>query len=189
MRRALLLLLLLASPAVADKAPHKEGDYGGVIPGQTEKPEPSAKPAKSRRPPPKGTLTWVGFAAKNGGAEVFLQSVAPFEVSQRLDGSTLVVHLTLTRLGHNTWRQVDTRFFDNPLAGITAKAVRASRATKAHPAQSAGIDVRIRFKNPKDAKEATVRTATEADGLAYVYLTFPEGAEQQPPATESEPEK
>ena len=187
MRRALLLLLLLASPAVADKAPHKEGDYGGVVPGQTEKPDPSAKPAKPKRPPPKGTLTWIGFEAKNGGAEVFLQSVAPFEVSQRLDGSTLVVHLTLTRLGHNTWRQVDTRFFDNPLAGITAKSVRASRATKGHPAQSAGIDVRITFKNPKDAKEAAVRTATEADGLSYVYLTFPEGAEQQPPpATEPE---
>jgi hypothetical protein len=187
MRRA-LLLLLLASPAYADTAPHNEGDYGGVAPGATQKPDPSARPAKAKKPPAKGTLTWVGFEAKDGGAQVFLQSVAAFDVTQHLEGPTLVVHMSLKRLGHNTWRQVDTRFFDNPLAGITAKAVGAARASKVRPAQTAGIDARIRFKSPKDAKEATVRSATEADGMYYVYLTFPEGAEQRP-ATITEPEK
>lgn len=189
MRRVPLLLLLLASPATADTAPHKEGDYGGVTPGEPATPAPSARPAKAKRPPPKGTLSWIGFEAKNGGAEVFFQSVAPFEVTQHLDGATLVVHLSLTRLGANTWRQVDTRFFDNPLAGMTAKAVHASRATKAHAAQTSGIDVRIAFKNPKDAKEAAVRTATEPDGMAYTYLTFPEGADPQASSTTTtEPE-
>jgi hypothetical protein len=162
-----------AVPAGADTGPHREGEYGGVVPGQPH--DPSARPGKPRRPPPKGTLTWIGFEAKDSGAQVFFQSVAPFEVQQHLEGSTLVVHLSLTRLGHNTWRQIDTRFFDNPLAGLVARGVGATRATKTRPARGAGIDVRITFKNPKDAREGTLRTATEADGMFYAYLSFPGG--------------
>jgi hypothetical protein len=180
MRRA-LLLLLLASPAYADKGPHKEGEYGGVAPGQ--KPDPSAKPAKPKRPPPKGTLTWIGFEAKDGGAQVFFQSVGAFDVTQHLEGTTLVVHLSLSRLAANTWRQVDTRFFDNPLSGMVARMVRAARASKTAPARNAGIDVHVSFKNPKDAREATLKAATaEADGMYYAYLAFPEGAESKQPS-------
>jgi hypothetical protein len=211
MRRALLLLLLLASPGFADtkgadtkapakKAPdrpvdnsvrpvveHKEGDYGGVIPGQ--KPDPSTRPAKPKRPPAKGTLSWIGFEAKDGGAQVFFQSVGPFEVTQHVEGTTLIVHLSLSRLGANTWRQVDTRFFDNPLAGMVARPVRAARATKTSPARGSGIEVRVTFKNPKDAREGTVRAAAaEADGMYYAYLAFPEGADGKQPA-HKDPEK
>jgi hypothetical protein len=188
MRHALFALLVMASPALAETGPHREGEYGGVTPGQTQKPEPGAKPGRPKRPPPKGTLTWIGFEAKDGGAEVFFQSVAPFEITQHLEGSTLVVHLNLTRLGQNTWRQIDTRFFDNPLSGMVARAVGPARATKTAPARGAGIDVRISFKNPKDAREGTVRSAAEADGMNYVYLTFPEGADQKQPSIK-EPEK
>ncbi|HEX3758726.1 MAG TPA: hypothetical protein VHW23_08460 [Kofleriaceae bacterium] len=180
MRRA-LVILLLAAPVYADEA-HREGQYGGVTPGEAQPRDPSSKPARPRRPPARGTLTWIGFSAKDGGAEVFFQSVAPFELAQRVEGGALVVHLGLTHLGHNTWRQVDTRFFDNPLSGIVARAAGAVRATKGHPARGAGIDVRIAFKNPRDAREGTVRTATEADGLYYAYLTFPEGTEARPAA-------
>lgn len=186
MRRA-LLVLALAGPAWADTGPHKEGEYGGVIPGQ--KPEPSGRPAKPARPPPKGTLTWVGFEAKDGGAQVFFQSVAPFQVQQHLEGGALVAHLSLTRLGQNSWRPIDTRFFDNPLSGIVARAVGASRATKTRPARGAGIDVRISFKNPKDAREGTLRMATEADGMHYAYLSFPEGADAASKSKLSDPEK
>jgi hypothetical protein len=84
------------------------------------------------------------------------------------------VHLALTRLGHNTWRQIDTRFFDNPLSGIVARAVGAARATKDRPARAAGIEARIAFKNAGDVKQATVRSATEADGMYYAYLRFSE---------------
>ena len=187
MRRA-LLLLLLASPAFADNTPHREGDYGGITPGQTQKPD------KPKKAPPKGTLSWIGFEAKDGGAQVFFQSIAPFEIAQHVEGQTLVVHLNLKKLGPNTWRQVDTRFFDNPLSGIVARTVRATRATKGRPARSSGIAVRIKFKNAKDLKEGTVRTATEADGMYYVYLSFPEGADggappdAAPPATDDAPE-
>jgi hypothetical protein len=173
--RGALVILLLAAPAYADTAPHKEGQYSGVNPGEVQPRD--AKPARPKRPPPRGTLTWIGFEAKDGGAEVFFQSIAPFELSQRVEGGILVVHLTLTRLGHNTWRQVDTRFFDNPLSGIVARAVTAARASRTHPARGAGIEARITFKNAKDAREATVRTATESDGMYYAFLKFPEGTD------------
>jgi len=163
------LVLLLAGPALAQTAPHREGDYGGVIPGQTGKAEPGAKP-KPKRMPPKGTLSWIGFEAKDGGAQVFLQSVGPFEVSQRVEGATLIVSLDLQRLGGNTWRPVDTRFFDNPLSSIVAKPSKARGKNKR-------IEVRIKFKNPKDAREGTMRSQAEADGMHYVYLTFPEGTD------------
>ena len=191
MSRALILVLTLAgtSPAIADNGPHKEGEYGGITPGH--KPDPSAKPPKLKRAPTKGTLSWIGFEAKDGGAQVFFQSVAPFELTQHMEGSTLVVHLSLQRLGPNTWRQVDTRFFDNPIAGMVARVVRASRASKDKPAHGAGIDVRITFKNPKDAHEGTVRSQAEADGMSYTYLSFGEGTDSRPttPATIDDPEK
>jgi hypothetical protein len=166
---------------------HKEGEYGGVTPGQA----PDSAPAGAVRPkhmPPKGTLSWVGFEAKDGGAQLFLQSAAAFEISQHVEGNTLVAFLSLPRLGANTWRNVDTRFFDNPLSGVIAKTVGGTRATKDKPAHGAGIEVRIAFKNPKDVREGAVRTATEADGLFYTYLTFPEGADAQA-ATAKDPEK
>jgi hypothetical protein len=158
--------------------PHSEGQYGGVTPGE---PAAATHDVKPKHLPAKGTLTWIGFEAKDGGAQVFFQSVAPFALSQRVEAGSLIVHLDLPRLGHNTWRQVDTRFFDNPLSGIVARAVSAVRATKAHPARAAGIEAKIAFKNAKDAKEAVVRTATEADGMYYAYLTFGEGTETTGP--------
>ncbi|HEU4731824.1 MAG TPA: hypothetical protein VFT22_28210 [Kofleriaceae bacterium] len=189
--RGALLLLVLAAPAYADN-PHPEGQYSGVIPGEAPPREPAARPGRPRRPPPRGTLTWVGFSARDGGAEVFFQSVAPFEVAQWIEGRALVVHLGLKHLGHNTWRRIDTRFFDNPLAGIVARAVGAARATKTRPAHGAGIEARITFKNARDVREGAVRTATEADGMFYAYVRFPEGTEpapaSTPPATIQEPE-
>jgi hypothetical protein len=181
--RGALVLLLLSAPAYGDN-PHREGQYSGVIPGEPPR-DAAVRPARPRRPPPRGTLTWVGFEAKDGGAEVFFQSVAAFEVSQRVEGATLIVHLGLSHLGHNTWRQIDTRFFDNPLAGIVARPVGAVRATKTRSAHGAGIEARITFKNAKDVREGVVRTATEADGMYYAYLKFPEGTE--PPPTSASP--
>ncbi|MGE0545451.1 MAG: hypothetical protein AB7O24_09920 [Kofleriaceae bacterium] len=170
MYRALLLLMLVTPPAFAD-TPHQEGTYGGVVPGQP----PVEKPGKPKRPPPKATLTWVGFEAKDGGAQVFLQAASPFEVEQYVDGNSLVVHTTLKRLARNVGRKVDTRFFDSPLAGMLARVSGAARASKGRPAHKAGVSIRITFKNAADAKPATTRSAVEADGMNYVYLTFPPG--------------
>jgi hypothetical protein len=155
--------------------PHAEGQYGGV-PDAAHAPATDAK--HKGRHPSKGTLSWIGFEPKNGGAEVFFQSAAPFAVAQTVEGGTLVVMLTgLTRQVANTRRPIDTHFFDNPVASISARAVGAAGATRTHAAHAAGIEVRIAFKNAKDAKEASVRASTEADGLYYAYLDFPEGAD------------
>ena len=171
MRRAigLVLLLLLAGPASAQKAsagPHREGDYGGVTPGQ--------RPEKPKKLPARGTLSWIGFEATGGGAKVFFQSPGAFEVTQRVEGSTLIVHLDLQRMGTNTGRRIDTRFFENPLSGIDARRVRKSSKG------AAGIEVKITFKNPLDARAASLSTKTEADGMFYAYLTFPEGTPVAP---------
>ncbi len=174
MRRALLCLVLFANPAFAQetKSPNPEGEYGGVQPGEPKKPEPSKK---SKKPPPKGTLSWIGFEQKDGGSQVFFQSVAPFEVSQRIDKGTVVVTLSgLSKLGHNTWRPIDTRFFDTPLSRITAKK------------KGKSVEVRIAFKNAKDAAQGSLKTATEADGMYYAYLTFAGGSSSEPT---TEPEK
>lgn len=210
MRRTLLLLLVASSSAYAqpkaaprkvpppkgdmvvvptrDTTPHREGEYGGVAPGQPSGPK--DKPARPKRMPSKGTLSWIGFEAKDGGASLFFQSVAAFDIQQHVEGSTLVVHLPLTRMGANTWRTIDTRFFDNPLAFVQAKQVGATRASKTRPARGAGIDVRITFKNPKDAREGTVRAAAaDADGMFYAYLAFPEGTDSGSKPTVSDPER
>jgi hypothetical protein len=147
---------------------HNEGEYGGVSPDHPVT-KPDGKPTKKPSP---GTLSWIGFEAKDGGAEIFLQSVNPFEISQYVAGSTLVVFTKLSRLGQNTWRDVDTRYFDSPVSHIVAKYVGPARATKSEPAHGAGVEVRVAFKNAKDAHEAAVRATTEADGLYYAYLTF-----------------
>lgn len=161
-------------------ATHGEGDYGGVAPDHPGKAD------KQKKSLP-GTLSWIGFEAKDGGAEIFLQSVAAFELSQHVDGNTLVIDTPLSRLGQNTWRDVDTRYFDSPIAHVIARRVGAARASKLAPAHGAGIEVRVVFKNAKDAHEAAVRSATEADGMYYAYLSFPGSSASQP--TTADPEK
>ena len=147
------------SNAPAPNATHAEGDYGGVEPGHGAKDKP-------KKPPPKGTLAWVGFEAKGGGSELFFQSAGAFDVSQHVDKGVLIIDLNgLTKLGANTWRDLDTRFFDTPIAHIDAKA-----------GGKKGIQVRVTFKNAKDAKEAAMRTATEGDGYFYAYLSFGAGS-------------
>ncbi len=167
---------------------HPEGDYGGVDPAHPNAGK--SEPHKTKRPPAKGTLAWIGFEAKNGGADVFFQSVAPFEVAQHVENGTLVVELSgLDRMGQQTARPIDAHFFDSPVARIAARRVGAARASKNGPGHGAGIEVRIAFKNSKDAHEATMRSATEADGMYYAYLSFGGGGDAAAPATAQEPEK
>lgn len=168
MRRALLCLVLLGSPAFAQgmQGPNPEGVYSGVQPGEVKPPE----PGKKRKAPRKGTLSWIGFETKSGTSDVFFQSAAPFQISQRVENGAVIVKLTgLSRLGHNTWRPIDTRYFDTPISRITAKK------------KGKAIEVRIAFKNAKEAAPGTVRTATEADGLFYAYVSFAGGGDTPEP--------
>ena len=175
MRRVLVLVLLLGAGglALADE-PKPEGEYGGVQPA-VGKAEAAKKP---KRPAPKGTLSWIGFEVKDGGSEVFFQSAAAFEVSQRIDKGVLVVTLGgLSRLGHNIWRPIDTRFFETPLSRIVARK------------KGRGVEVRIAFKNAKGASQAGVRTGNEADGMYYAHLTFGGGAAQSEPEAPEKTDK
>jgi hypothetical protein len=217
MRRAIVASLLLGAHALADPTPappaktpkakkprpegtptprdyqgnpvsttHKEGEYGGVDPGRTPSTTDHPKPA---RMPPKGTLSWIGFEAKDGGAEIFFQSPGAFEVSQQVSGGTLFVYLSgLSRLGANEWRAIDTRFFDNPISRIEARVVGRAGATKTSPAHGAGVEIRITFKNTADAKEGSYKFQQESDGFSYAYLSFAEGADTKG-ATIKDPEK
>src|SRR5262245_24868237 len=180
MRLALLLSVFLVGPAYADD-PKPEGEYGGVQPGQSKKLESGKKPKK---PPPKGTLSWIGFEVKDAGSDVFLQSVASFEVSQKVEGGVVVVTLSgLNRLGHNIWRPIDTRFFETPVSRIVARK------------KGKGVEVRIAFKNGKNAAPASVHTGNEADGMYYAHLTFAGGGapakddveKDAPPVSKKEP--
>jgi hypothetical protein len=161
----LLALCLTSAPALAraDGPSHHEGDYGGVTPGEPPAKD-TGKPSH-KRPPAKDTLTWIGFAAKDGGAQLFFQAPAAFTASQHVDKGQLIVLLEgLHRQVRNTRRPLDTRYFDTSIARVVARAVGA------HHGHKAGIEVRITFKNPKDAHEGSMRTATEADGMFYTYL-------------------
>ncbi|HEY1556137.1 MAG TPA: hypothetical protein VGF94_14965 [Kofleriaceae bacterium] len=172
-----------AQAPVQPDTTHNEGDYGGVVPGQPRRAEP---PKKAIKPPPKGTLSWIGFEAKDGSAQVFFQSIAPFDVTQHVEGNVLMVYLAgLNRLGQNTWRPIDARYFDTPVARISARRVGAAGGKTAHPA---GIEVRVTFKSSKDVKEASYRSATEADGYYYAYLSFA-GTPSDASGTLAEPEK
>ena len=159
-------------PGPTPAAQHKEGEYGGVEPGQTA----TGQGVKKKKTPPKSTLNWIGFEAKDGAATVFFQAAGPFEVTQHVENGQLVAMLGLPHMGPNAWRQVDTRFFENPLSGVVARQVSARRATKTSSAHGAGIEVRFSFKMAGDVKDAAMRTATEADGQYYVYFAFPPGS-------------
>jgi hypothetical protein len=187
MRRVLFCLLFVSAPAFA-QTPHREGEYGGVSPGMAASAAPSTEGTKARKRAPAGTLTWLGFEARDGGALVFFQSVAPFEVSQRIEGGSLVVQLGLSRLATNTARPIETRFFDNPLSRITARKIGA-HGRKARAGSGTGIEVRIAFKNTSDVREGQVRSETGPDGMHYVYLAFPPSAGAATGPTLDEPER
>jgi hypothetical protein len=151
---ALVGLALMTAPAAAQDAPketHREGEYGGVKAGDGQ----GAKPVKRGKP---GTLSWVGFSAEGGTGHVFLQSTSEIGYTQAASGKVLVVKLTgVKRFGRQVRRPLDTRFFESPVVRITVKKLRKG-----------AVEVRIQMKS--DAHEATVRTATEADGFHYLYL-------------------
>lgn len=170
---AALALALALTPAVAhaDGTEHPEGAYNGAKPGV----RPGSETGRPQKPPPRGTLSWIGFEAADSGATVWLQAAGNFSIEQHVVGGTLVVTITgLTRMARNTGRYIDTRYFDNPLARIDADRTGGRKHKKG------GIQIKFSFKNPKDAKEASVRTATEADGLFYTYLSFPPGTDLPP---------
>jgi hypothetical protein len=180
------LALLAAAPAVAAPGDDeggamgppaqvkKEGDYGGVTPAE-------ASP-KARRPRKKQGLQWIGFQPRDGGGRVFVMAAEELPYSQAVAGGALLVELPGARFGSkNAMRPLDTRFFASTVARIVPRRVGARRAAKGQPARKAGVELRIEFKNPADAAEATVSAKVEQDGMYYVYLDFPAAAPSADP--------
>jgi len=150
------------------KVQRQEGEYGGAWPGHP----PRAHAGKNVKPPKAGTLAWVGFQA----GTIFLQSGSAVTYTQHVDGKQLVVHLTgVKRFGRQVARALDTRFFETPISRVKVTKVKKRKARKGKPARAAGVEVRISFKDPTTVGEASIRSATEADGLFYVYLDFGPG--------------
>lgn len=169
-------------PPPEEQAPppeaHREGVYGGVDPIDPA----DANKVKHKDAAARKTLHWVGFHQERGATEVFLQAADPFTVEQHVEGGALVVSLGgLTRLGKNVRRPLDTRFFDGPIVRIATRPRKARGARRGHPAVAAGIDVVITFRDGKPTA-GDLRTATEADGMYYAYLTFAGGSGDAPPA-------
>ena len=156
------------TPAKADDTPLRvEGEYRGVVPGQVQVDD-KGRPVKR---PKAGTLSWVGFTADGGVAKIFLQAAGELGYSQHVEGRTLVVHLTgVKRLGRQVRRPLYTQHFDTPVEKITVKKVSGRKARKGKPGRKAGYEVRIQMQNAADAREASARTAVEADGYFYLYL-------------------
>ena len=137
--------------------------------------------AAAQRVDPENRLLWKHAVGRLDAGEIRDAMLASSgELSRMMGGPS--------GLSNQSRRTIDTRYFDNPLSAINAHPVGAARASKAGPAHASGIEVRLTFKNPKDAHEAQVRTATESDGMFYTYLTFAEGADaaaNAPPATDA----
>jgi hypothetical protein len=177
----LLLLLLGAAEAVAQPTPvggdvvyskkdqiykPREGEYGGVTPGviypYADEGYKHRRMWKAPAKMPKNTIFWVGFQPRDGGSSrVFLQTSQEMPYTQALRGATLVVNVAGARLANsNARRRIDSRFFESALAEVVAQRAKG------------GVEVRITFKKPADAREARAGFAKEADGYHYLYLDF-----------------
>lgn len=179
LRRAALALLvpgLLATasaqqadaPARGQDAPvvvREKGEYSGVKPGDS----PYKAPKK-----PRNLVSWIGYQPLEGGASrVFVQLTDEVPWSQRLEGNVLVVKLDGVKYrNRNVSRRLDMRFFDSALRQVRSKRVYKQRARKNRPAQTPGIELRIEFKTPADAAQATATVRAEKDGYHYLLLDF-----------------
>ena len=146
------------------QAPHKEGEYGGVVPGKA----PEGAPTHKKKP--KGpTLTWVGFQTFEGGSSrVFVQLNVQASYTQNVVGDELVVTVAGVKLGNfNHGRPLDTSFFAAAVARVKAQRVKGRGA--------AGVELRIKFKGGAP-QQADAHLEPAQDGYQYLYLDFGPGA-------------
>jgi hypothetical protein len=146
---------------------HREGDYGGVSPGEATAKSGKAASARKKRGRVRPLVTWVGFQAREAGAaRVFVQLTTELPFEQRVAGDALVVFVPGARLGtRNHGRFIDTSFFDTRVARVDASNVRARRGRKA------GVEVTIRFKKGAPG-EAQASQETSPDGHRFLYFDF-----------------
>jgi hypothetical protein len=134
--------------------------YDGVAPGAASKnPLPSA--------PAGPHLVWTGFQMTSSGSRVFLQTTAPveFDVKQgsapKPGKSVLSVVLRGCRIHMaNNRREIDTRFFATPVAGVSAR----------HKGRDVEVQIALR-----EAASTTPHSETGPDGTQFLVMDFPPG--------------
>ncbi|MCG5054349.1 MAG: hypothetical protein KA712_15400 [Myxococcales bacterium] len=141
-------------PQGDEAAPANEpGGYIGVAPGSTNRnplPKPDANPPK---------LVWTGFQPGAAGAKVFLQTTSAVTYELKANGTALSLLLRNCRIFlKNNERDLNTRFFDSPVAGIKARQRRKD------------IEVTIALKAPATTSP---RVEEGPDGTQFVVLEFP----------------
>ncbi len=143
---------------------HREGEYGGVVPGKVgDKPRRAPKTKRT-------VLTWIGFQKKGAGSRLFVQLTKDADYEQEVVGNKLIVTIPGARFGsRNARRRLDTRYFDTSLRSVVPK--RARRKGK----RKAGVALHIGFKNPSDTRSASAQLSQEQDGYYYLYLDFGPG--------------
>lgn len=144
--------------------PNKEGEYGGVTPGK------STIKGKKR----KNQVSWIGFQPlADGSTRIFVQLSNELGYSQEIRKGALIVTLEGARYrNRNARRRLDTRFFKTGLRQVTSRRVGKRRARGDRPARAAGIEVRIQFKDPSQARTARADIVSEKDGYHYLFLDF-----------------
>jgi hypothetical protein len=137
---------------VTDSAALPEA-YVGVAPGSGHK-NPLPKPELN---PPK--LVWTGFQPSEAGGRVFLQTTVPVAFDVRDGGHFVALTLRNCRVHlRNNQRDLNTRFFDTPVAGIK---------TRQHKRD---VEIVISL---KAAMSATPQVEDGPDGTKFLVVDFP----------------
>lgn len=148
---------------------HKEGDYGGVVPGKGDAKPARVKKGKKQRAP---VVSWVGFQPlEAGSARVFVQLTgAGATYDQAIVGDELVVTIPGVTLNErNNARFLDTSHFETRIARIEARKIKAKgRGKKRTPG---GVEVHIKFKQGAPA-QADAKVEQGQDGANYIFLDF-----------------
>lgn len=140
-------------PTKAPEAAASPDAYVGVAPGSGNK-NPLPKPDVN---PPK--LVWTGFQPSEAGGRVFLQTTLPVTFDVRDGGNSMALTLRNCRVHlRNNERDLNTRFFDTPVAGIK---------TRQHKRD---VEIVISLKN---AVSATPRVEDGPDGTKFLVVDFP----------------
>lgn len=136
------------------EAPATDPDeYIGVAPGSGNK-NPLPKPQSD---PPK--LVWTGFQPSEAGGRVFLQTTQAVTYDTKPGGKSLSVTLRNCRIHlKNNERDLNTSFFDTPVAGVKVRQRRLD------------IEVTIALKSEV---AASPRVEDGPDGTKFVVLDFP----------------
>lgn len=157
-------LVAIASASVlaqrAEISPTRDvGQYAGVTPGTANPPPRVGAVARAR---PAKLLTWPGFQAMaGGGSRFFLQVSGPVEFESRSSEGRFELVLKNTRAHlRNTFRPLDTRFFQTPVN--TAKVERRRR------------DLAVVFQL-RGASTPNVTQGVGEGGFHFVYVDFPAG--------------